>query len=50
MNYLVDRKKVYDLLNYCDPHAEKDKLDALDTQSVGKYISCLCLLLSFKID
>lgn len=37
VNYLVDRKKVYDLLNYCDVHAEKDKLDALDTQSVGEW-------------
>lgn len=36
VNYLVDRKKVYDLMNYCDVHAEKDKLDALDTQSVGE--------------
>jgi hypothetical protein len=40
INYLVDRKKVYDLLNYCDPHAEKDKLDALDTQSIGTYLIC----------
>jgi hypothetical protein len=40
VNYLVDRKKVYDLLNYCDAYAEKDKLDALDTQSVGK-LNCV---------
>lgn len=36
VNYLVDRKSVYELMNYCDTYAEKDKLDALDTQSIGE--------------
>lgn len=35
VNYLVDRKKVYDLMNYCDTYAEKDKLDALNTHAIG---------------
>ena len=45
VSFLVDRKRVYDLLNYCDVHAEKDKLDALDTQSIGTALLLLLLLL-----
>jgi hypothetical protein len=39
VGYLADRGRVFELLPHCDPNAEKDKLDQLDTQGVAYIFS-----------
>lgn len=39
INYKVDRNAIFDLLPYADKYVEKDKIEALDTQSIAYMFS-----------